>query len=181
MFQVTGLIVQDYTHNHWNSVKSLSQWLLDWSCWPFDCVPGDGSDRARLHPQPQPLELGEVAVPVAVRLILLTCLIVFQVTGLIVQDYTHNHSHWNSVKSLSQWLLDWSCWPFDCVPGDGSDRARLQPQPQPLELGEVAVAVAVRLILLTIWLCSRWRVWSCKTTTTTTATGTRWSRCRSGC
>ena len=27
--------------------------------------PGDGSDRARLHPQPQPLELGEVAVPVA--------------------------------------------------------------------------------------------------------------------
>ena len=32
---------------------------------PFDCVSGDGSDRARLHPQPQPLELGEVAVTVA--------------------------------------------------------------------------------------------------------------------
>ncbi|CAH1789870.1 unnamed protein product [Owenia fusiformis] len=28
------------------------------------------------------------------------------VTGLLVQDYSHNHSHWNSVKSLSQWLIE---------------------------------------------------------------------------
>ncbi|XP_033124617.1 carbamoyl-phosphate synthase [ammonia], mitochondrial-like [Anneissia japonica] len=28
------------------------------------------------------------------------------VTGLLVQDYSHEHSHWNSVKSLSQWLHD---------------------------------------------------------------------------
>ncbi|XP_071822470.1 carbamoyl-phosphate synthase [ammonia], mitochondrial-like [Apostichopus japonicus] len=27
-----------------------------------------------------------------------------QVEGLIVQDYSHQHSHWNSVKSLSEWL-----------------------------------------------------------------------------
>lgn len=29
-----------------------------------------------------------------------------QVAGLIVQDYSHQHSHWNSVKSLSQWLKE---------------------------------------------------------------------------
>ncbi|GAB1603066.1 carbamoyl-phosphate synthase [ammonia], mitochondrial-like [Argonauta hians] len=28
------------------------------------------------------------------------------VSGLIVQDYSHQHSHWNSVKSLSQWLKE---------------------------------------------------------------------------
>ncbi|CAH1249022.1 CPS1 [Branchiostoma lanceolatum] len=28
------------------------------------------------------------------------------VAGLLVQDYSHHHSHWNSVKSLSQWLKD---------------------------------------------------------------------------
>ncbi|XP_046552995.1 carbamoyl-phosphate synthase [ammonia], mitochondrial-like [Haliotis rubra] len=27
-----------------------------------------------------------------------------QVSGLVVQDYTDQHSHWNAVKSLSQWL-----------------------------------------------------------------------------
>ncbi|KAF7709169.1 carbamoyl-phosphate synthase [ammonia], mitochondrial [Silurus meridionalis] len=29
-----------------------------------------------------------------------------QVSGLVVQDYSHNYSHWNSVKSLSQWLQE---------------------------------------------------------------------------
>ncbi len=29
-----------------------------------------------------------------------------QVTGLIVQDYSFDHSHWNSVKSLAQWLYE---------------------------------------------------------------------------
>lgn len=29
-----------------------------------------------------------------------------QVSGLIVQDYTDQHSHWNAVKSLSQWLKE---------------------------------------------------------------------------
>ncbi|XP_031562224.1 carbamoyl-phosphate synthase [ammonia], mitochondrial-like, partial [Actinia tenebrosa] len=29
-----------------------------------------------------------------------------QVAGLIVQDYTHGYSHWNAVKSLSQWLKE---------------------------------------------------------------------------
>ncbi|ESP03191.1 hypothetical protein LOTGIDRAFT_137874, partial [Lottia gigantea] len=29
-----------------------------------------------------------------------------QVSGLIVQDYTTEHSHWNSVQSLSQWLMN---------------------------------------------------------------------------
>ncbi|XP_041374457.1 carbamoyl-phosphate synthase [ammonia], mitochondrial-like [Gigantopelta aegis] len=28
------------------------------------------------------------------------------VTGLIVQDYTHNYSHWKAVKSLSEWLKE---------------------------------------------------------------------------
>ena len=28
------------------------------------------------------------------------------VQGLIVQNYTHHHSHWNSVKSLSKWLRE---------------------------------------------------------------------------
>lgn len=27
-----------------------------------------------------------------------------QVSGLLVQDYSHEYSHWNSVKSLSEWL-----------------------------------------------------------------------------
>ncbi|KAJ7380438.1 Gly-Xaa carboxypeptidase [Desmophyllum pertusum] len=27
-----------------------------------------------------------------------------QVSGLLVQDYSHNYSHWNAVKSLSEWL-----------------------------------------------------------------------------
>ena len=27
-----------------------------------------------------------------------------QVSGLLVQDYSHEYSHWNSVKSLAQWL-----------------------------------------------------------------------------
>uniref|UniRef100_A0A4W3J2K6 Carbamoyl phosphate synthase arginine-specific large chain n=1 Tax=Callorhinchus milii TaxID=7868 RepID=A0A4W3J2K6_CALMI len=29
-----------------------------------------------------------------------------QVSGLLVQDYSHEYSHWNSVKSLSQWLQE---------------------------------------------------------------------------
>ncbi|KAE8299438.1 Carbamoyl-phosphate synthase [ammonia], mitochondrial [Larimichthys crocea] len=29
-----------------------------------------------------------------------------QVSGLLVQDYTHEYSHWNSVKSLGQWLQE---------------------------------------------------------------------------
>ncbi|KAL0963732.1 hypothetical protein UPYG_G00310170 [Umbra pygmaea] len=29
-----------------------------------------------------------------------------QVSGLLVQDYSHEYSHWNSVKSLGQWLKD---------------------------------------------------------------------------
>ncbi|KAK3543205.1 hypothetical protein QTP70_012499 [Hemibagrus guttatus] len=29
-----------------------------------------------------------------------------QVSGLLVQDYSHEYSHWNSVKSLAQWLQD---------------------------------------------------------------------------
>ena len=27
-----------------------------------------------------------------------------QVAGLIVNDYSHHNSHWNSARSLSQWL-----------------------------------------------------------------------------
>ncbi len=27
-----------------------------------------------------------------------------QVSGLIINDYSHHHSHWNSARSLSQWL-----------------------------------------------------------------------------
>ena len=30
----------------------------------------------------------------------------FQVSGLLVQDYTDRHSHWNAVKSLSHWLKE---------------------------------------------------------------------------
>ncbi|KAI0219856.1 Carbamoyl-phosphate synthase [ammonia], mitochondrial [Lamellibrachia satsuma] len=29
-----------------------------------------------------------------------------QIAGLLVQDYSHQHSHWNSVKSLSNWLKE---------------------------------------------------------------------------
>ena len=29
-----------------------------------------------------------------------------QVAGLVVQDYCHKPSHWNSVKSLSTWLQE---------------------------------------------------------------------------
>ncbi|XP_017326054.1 carbamoyl-phosphate synthase [ammonia], mitochondrial isoform X1 [Ictalurus punctatus] len=29
-----------------------------------------------------------------------------QVSGLLVQDYSHDYSHWTSVKSLAQWLQD---------------------------------------------------------------------------
>ncbi|XP_015213760.2 carbamoyl-phosphate synthase [ammonia], mitochondrial isoform X2 [Lepisosteus oculatus] len=29
-----------------------------------------------------------------------------QVSGLLVQDYSHEYSHWNSVKSLAQWLQE---------------------------------------------------------------------------
>jgi len=29
-----------------------------------------------------------------------------QVSGLLVQDYSHNYSHWNAVKSLSEWLQE---------------------------------------------------------------------------
>uniref|UniRef100_A0A8C9TUH4 Carbamoyl-phosphate synthase [ammonia], mitochondrial n=1 Tax=Scleropages formosus TaxID=113540 RepID=A0A8C9TUH4_SCLFO len=29
-----------------------------------------------------------------------------QVSGLLVQDYSHEYSHWNSVKSLAQWLRE---------------------------------------------------------------------------
>ena len=28
------------------------------------------------------------------------------VQGLIVQNYTHNYSHWNAIKSLSKWLIE---------------------------------------------------------------------------
>jgi len=28
-----------------------------------------------------------------------------QVTALVVSDYSHHHSHWNSQRSLSQWLM----------------------------------------------------------------------------
>lgn len=28
------------------------------------------------------------------------------VKGLVVQNYTHNYSHWNAVKSLSKWLIE---------------------------------------------------------------------------
>lgn len=34
-----------------------------------------------------------------------------QIAGLLVQDYAHNYSHWNSVQSLSEWLNQ------DKVPG----------------------------------------------------------------
>ena len=27
-------------------------------------------------------------------------------SGLLVQDYSHNYSHWNAVKSLSEWLQE---------------------------------------------------------------------------
>lgn len=27
-------------------------------------------------------------------------------SGLLVQDYSHEYSHWNSVKSLGQWLQE---------------------------------------------------------------------------
>uniref|UniRef100_A0A3Q3JIF1 Carbamoyl-phosphate synthase small subunit N-terminal domain-containing protein n=1 Tax=Monopterus albus TaxID=43700 RepID=A0A3Q3JIF1_MONAL len=29
-----------------------------------------------------------------------------QISGLLVQDYSHEYSHWNSVKSLGQWLQE---------------------------------------------------------------------------
>uniref|UniRef100_H3BXG6 Carbamoyl-phosphate synthase small subunit N-terminal domain-containing protein n=1 Tax=Tetraodon nigroviridis TaxID=99883 RepID=H3BXG6_TETNG len=29
-----------------------------------------------------------------------------QVSGLLVQDYSHEYSHWNSVKSLGEWLQE---------------------------------------------------------------------------
>jgi carbamoyl-phosphate synthase small subunit len=29
-----------------------------------------------------------------------------QVSGLIISDYSHHHSHWNSKRSLSQWLIE---------------------------------------------------------------------------
>lgn len=35
--------------------------------------------------------------------VLLLC---FQVSGLLVQDYSHEYSHWNSVKSLGEWLQE---------------------------------------------------------------------------
>ena len=28
------------------------------------------------------------------------------VQGLIVQNYTHNYSHWNATRSLSRWLIE---------------------------------------------------------------------------
>ena len=28
------------------------------------------------------------------------------VQGLVVQNYTHDYSHWNAVKSLSKWLIE---------------------------------------------------------------------------
>ena len=36
----------------------------------------------------------------------ITRCIAVQVSGLIVQDYCSQPSHWNSVKSLSQWLKE---------------------------------------------------------------------------
>ncbi len=45
--------------------------------------------------------MGDVAPSVSALL-----LVVFQVSGLLVQDYTHHHSHWNAVKSLAQWLRE---------------------------------------------------------------------------
>ena len=29
-----------------------------------------------------------------------------QVSGVIISDYSHHHSHWNSQRSLSQWLIE---------------------------------------------------------------------------
>jgi carbamoylphosphate synthase small subunit len=29
-----------------------------------------------------------------------------QVSGLLVQDYSHEYSHWNSIKSLGHWLQE---------------------------------------------------------------------------
>lgn len=36
----------------------------------------------------------------------LVCLLCSQVSGLLVQDYSHEYSHWNSVKSLGEWLQE---------------------------------------------------------------------------
>lgn len=33
-----------------------------------------------------------------------------KVSGLLVQDYSHEYSHWNSVKSLGQWLQEEKVW-----------------------------------------------------------------------
>lgn len=34
-------------------------------------------------------------------------------SGLLVQDYSHEYSHWNSVKSLAQWLQEEKvCFPI---------------------------------------------------------------------
>ena len=35
---------------------------------------------------------------------MMTPLFVMQISGLLVQDYAHDYSHWNSEKSLSEWL-----------------------------------------------------------------------------
>lgn len=33
-------------------------------------------------------------------------------SGLLVQDYSFEYSHWNSVKSLAQWLHEEEVFPF---------------------------------------------------------------------
>lgn len=37
---------------------------------------------------------------------LFPCICCWKVSGLLVQDYSAEYSHWNSVKSLAQWLQE---------------------------------------------------------------------------
>lgn len=37
---------------------------------------------------------------------LFPCICCWKVSGLLVQDYSEEYSHWNSVKSLAQWLQE---------------------------------------------------------------------------
>jgi len=34
------------------------------------------------------------------------CMYVYEVSGLLVQDYSSQYSHWNAVKGLNDWLKD---------------------------------------------------------------------------
>ena len=45
-------------------------------------------------------------------------------SGLLVQDYSHNYSHWNAVKSLSEWLNEEKVL-HDLRPGEVGGGGRL--------------------------------------------------------